>query len=216
LIPTGLFVSPFPSVENPMAMIEEFAKQTAAAQTVAAGGPSPTAGTPQAIVTTGTGTLITAQAGVTSTPTATTAAGGGTPTNASSSGVTTVVTPVVSNVTPLPPGVRPATYTLQSGEFPYCLARRFDVNPDDLLSINGLSSGNLFMPGVTLKIPQTGNFPADRALAAHPTTYTVSSSDETIFGVACRYGDVDPALLASTNGLTTSADLTVGQQLKIP
>src|SRR5690242_13905407 len=70
LIPTGLFVSPFPSVENPMAMIEEFAKQTAAAQTVAAGGPSPTAGTPQAIVTTGTGTLITAQPGVTSTPTA--------------------------------------------------------------------------------------------------------------------------------------------------
>lgn len=38
LLPTGLFVSPFPSVENPMAMIEEFAKQTAAAQTVAAGG----------------------------------------------------------------------------------------------------------------------------------------------------------------------------------
>ena len=33
LIPTGLFVSPFPSVENPMAMIEQFAKQTAAAQT---------------------------------------------------------------------------------------------------------------------------------------------------------------------------------------
>jgi hypothetical protein len=26
VIPTGLFVSPFPSVENPMAMIEEFAK----------------------------------------------------------------------------------------------------------------------------------------------------------------------------------------------
>jgi hypothetical protein len=34
--------------------------------------------------------------------------------------------------------------------------------------------------------------------------------------VACKYGDVDPALLASTNGLTTSADLTVGQTLKIP
>jgi LysM repeat protein len=211
LIATGLFVSPFPSVENPMAMIEEFAKQTAAAQTVAAGGPTGTPGTPQAIIT---GTLITAQVGGSVTPTTTLV--GGTPTNASSAGVATVVTPIVSNVTPLPPGFRPATYTLQSGEFPYCLARRFDVNPNDLLSINGLSTGNLFMPGVTLKIPQSGSFPADRALAAHPTTYTVSSSDETIFGVACRYGDVDPAVLASTNGLSTSADLTIGQQLKIP
>jgi LysM repeat protein len=213
LIGTGLFVSPFPSVENPMAMIEEFAKQTAAAQTVAAGGPSPTAGTPQAIVT---GTVITAQ--VSGTGTATQTLAGGTPTNANSVGTTVVITvaPSGPTSTPIPPGVRPASYTLQSGEFPYCIARRFDVNPDDLLTINGLSSGNLFMPGVTLKIPQSGNFPADRALAAHPTNYTVSSSDETIFSVACRYGDVDPAVLASTNGLSTSADLTVGQQLKIP
>lgn len=39
LLPTGLFVSPVASVENPMAMIEEFAKQTAAAQTATAGTP---------------------------------------------------------------------------------------------------------------------------------------------------------------------------------
>jgi LysM repeat protein len=127
-----------------------------------------------------------------------------------------VVTQSGPSSTPIPPGVRPASYTLQSGEFPYCIARRFDVNPDELLSINGLASGNIYYPNLTLKIPQSGSFPADRALAAHPTTYTVSSSDETIFGVACRYGDVDPAVLASTNGLSTSADLTLGQQLKIP
>src|SRR5688572_4542188 len=84
LIATGLFVSPFPSVENPMAMIEEFAKQTAAAQTVAAGGPTSTPGTPQAIVT---GTVITAQAGGAATPTPTS----GTPTNANSVPITSVV-----------------------------------------------------------------------------------------------------------------------------
>lgn len=211
LISTGLFVSPFPSVENPMAMIEEFAKQTAAAQTVAAGGPTGTPGTPQAIVT--LSTVITAQVGGSITPTAT----AGTPTNANSVPTTPVViTPGGPTATPIPPGVRPATYTLQSGEFPYCIARRFNVNPDDLLSMNGLSSGNIYMPGITLKIPQTGVFPGDRALASHPTTYTVASTDETIFGVACRYGDVDPAVLASTNGLSVSADLTSGQQLKIP
>ena len=62
LIPTGLFVSPFPSVENPMAMIEQFAKQAAAAQTNVAGG-----GTP-AHAGSHTGTVITSQAVGTDTP----------------------------------------------------------------------------------------------------------------------------------------------------
>lgn len=211
LIPSGLFVSPFPSVENPMAMIEEFAKQTAAAQTVAAGGPSGTPATPQEIVT--GGTVITAQVGGTDTPTAT----AGTPTNANPLPTTPIVVTLGGPIsTPIPPGSRPASYTLRSGEFPYCIARRFNLNPDDLLSLNGLTSGNLFMPGITLKIPQGGVFPGDRALALHPTTYTVSSSDETISAVACRYGDVDPAILASTNGLSVSANLGIGQQLQIP
>src|SRR5512139_2262620 len=65
LIPTGLFVSPFPSVENPMAMIEQFAKQTAAAQTAAAGGITITPGTAQVGVT---GTMITPQSGASATP----------------------------------------------------------------------------------------------------------------------------------------------------
>jgi len=105
---------------------------------------------------------------------------------------------------------------LQPGEFPYCIARRFNVDPDNLLSLNGLISGELFLPGITLKIPQSGAFPGDRSLASHPTTYTVASTDETVFSVACKYGDVDPAVLASTNGISVSADLSAGQQLKIP
>ena len=69
LIPTGLFVSPFPSVENPMDMIQQFAQQTAAAQTsVAAGG---TPGTPSTVVTAVTGTVLTPQTGVTATITPT-------------------------------------------------------------------------------------------------------------------------------------------------
>lgn len=207
LIPTGLFVSPFPSVENPMAMIEQFAKQTAAAQTAAAGGVTGTPGTPQTITT---GTVTTPQTSGSITPTAT----AGTPTNANA--VATTVTPGGPTATSIPAGSRPSSYTLQSGEFPYCIARRFNVNPDDLLSLNGLTGGDVFMPGITLKIPQSGAFPGDRALASHPTTYSVSSSDETVFSVACKYGDVDPAVLASTNGISVSADLNVGQQLKIP
>lgn len=209
LLPDGLFVSPFPSVENPMAMIEEFAKQTAAAQTSVAGGGTPDAGsaltgTPQAATT---DTVLTPQSDViaTATPTSVVIS---TPTNASGQAIATAV----------PAGVRPASYTLQSGEFPYCIARRFNVDPDELLALSGLSSSqaNSLSSGTVLKIPQSGAFPGDRALASHPTTYTVVSSDETIYGVACKFGDVDPAAIASANGLSSSTSLTAGQQLQIP
>ena len=118
--------------------------------------------------------------------------------------------------TALPAGSRPATYTLQKGEFPYCISRRFDVNPDDLLSLNGLSSGNLYYPNLTLKIPQSGSFPGARALRTHPVTYTVAAADETIYSVACKFGDVDPSAIAQANNVSPGAALTSGQQLSIP
>ncbi len=193
LLPTGLFVSPIPSVENPMAMIEEFAKQTAAAQTVVAGG-----GTPQPVTT--PGAAVTPLGG---TPVAVT------PTNA-------VATTPLAVGTPVPAGVRPATYTLQAGEFPYCIARRFNVDPDQLLSLSGLTSPDVYYAGLVLKIPQSGAFPGDRSLAAHPSTYTVASSEDTLYSIACKYGDVDPASLASVNGISPATNLTIGQQIKIP
>jgi LysM repeat protein len=118
--------------------------------------------------------------------------------------------------TSMPVGSRPATYTLQSGEFVFCIARRFDVDPDQVLSLNGLSDGQTVYPGKVLKIPQSGSFPGSRALKNHPATYTVSSSNETVYSIACQYGDVDPGAIAQTNNLSPSAGLTAGQQLSIP
>src|SRR5512135_3365012 len=46
LIPTGLFVSPFPSGQDPLQIIAELGTQTAAAGTVQAGGSVAVAGTP--------------------------------------------------------------------------------------------------------------------------------------------------------------------------
>ncbi len=115
-----------------------------------------------------------------------------------------------------PSGPRPASYTLQRGEYPYCIARRFNVDPADLLSLNGLSSGDLYYPNLTLKIPQSGSFPGTRARQSHPTTYKVAASDETINGVACIFGDVDPAAIAQANNLSSNSALTIGQSLQIP
>jgi LysM repeat protein len=127
---------------------------------------------------------------------------------------------VVANApsaTPIPAGSRPGTYTLQNGEFPFCIARRFNINPDDLLAANGLASGDLYYAGQVLKIPQSGGaFPGDRMLRSHPASYTVSTSDETVYSIACAFGDVDPALIAQKNGISVGTALTAGQALSIP
>jgi len=206
VIPDGLFVSPFPSVENPMAMIEEFAKQTAAAQTSVAGGETP--GTPSTPAT----LEVTPQADA-ATPTTDVFS---TPTNAQP--VTATSQPAAAAATSVPPGVRPATYTLQKGEFPYCIARRFNVDPDQLLSLSGLTStqANSLSTGTVLTIPQSGSFPGNRALVSHPATYNVLSADETLHSIACKYGDVDPNAIATANNISVSAKLTIGQTLQIP
>jgi LysM repeat protein len=121
--------------------------------------------------------------------------------------------PVIVVATPTPG--RPATYTLQPGEFPYCIARRFNVDPADLLSLNGLGAGQNYPSGTTLSIPQTGSYPGTRALQTHPTQYTVAVND-TFYKIACAFGDVDPAAIAAANGLAISAPLTTGQILNIP
>lgn len=109
------------------------------------------------------------------------------------------------------------TYTLQAGEFPYCIARRFNLDPEALLTLNGISSSQTyFTPGTVLKLPSGGQpFPGSRALRSHPANHVVSSG-ETIYSIACKYGDVDPANIAATNGLSAPYTLTVGQTLQIP
>ncbi|MBI3151663.1 MAG: LysM peptidoglycan-binding domain-containing protein [Chloroflexi bacterium] len=207
LIPDGLFVSPFPTGENPMAMIEEFAKQTAAAQTAVAGGGTPaTPGIPATAQVGTTGTVITPQTGAIATATSTPVVIS-TPTNAN------VNVPPAG--TAVPPGTRPKEWVLQPGEWPYCIARRFDVDPDALLQASGLTSPDIYYIGQKLIIPQSGSFPGARNLLAHPTTYT-ASADDSVYGIACKFGDVSPDAIASANGISVSAKLTAGQQIKIP
>lgn len=122
-------------------------------------------------------------------------------------------TPIV--VPTATPGL-PDTWTLQKGEHPYCIARRFNVNPIEMLDLSGLSRSGNYPPGTVLRIPKTGNtFPAARSLKDHPTTYKVKSGD-TIYSIACEFGDVDPYAIAYANGLSAPYKLTPGQELHIP
>jgi LysM repeat protein len=123
--------------------------------------------------------------------------------------------PTPTSLPPTPVLTKPESYTIQSGEYVYCLARRFDVDPQDILSLNGLSSYSLLSPGMTIKIPTNGSCPFERTVLPHPDTWTVSAG-ETIYGIACEYGDVYPESIIAVNGLTEPYTLTAGQILQIP
>lgn len=126
--------------------------------------------------------------------------------------VETPTMPVIVVSTP----VVPASYVLQQGEFPYCLARRFNVDPGTLLSANGLNANSAVSPGTTLSIPVATTWSgAPRERIPHPASYTVKSGD-TIYSIACAYGDVFPESIAEANALQAPYALTVGQVLQIP
>lgn len=136
--------------------------------------------------------------------------------------VTETPAPVVPTNTPEPkqyvqatPGI-PTSYVLKYGEFPFCIARRFDVNQYELLAINGLGLNSSTYVGLTLKIPTTGNhFDGNPALREHPTNYTVKAGD-TLEIIACKFGNVSPDMIALQNGLEAPYTLSVGQKLVIP
>lgn len=155
---------------------------------------------------------------------------GSQPTSTVNTGGTPVVPPTGAASTPAPgitpvvivatatPG-RPASYTLMQGEFPYCIARRFNVNQDELLALNGLTSATTssLQAGAVLRIPQSGNpFVGDRARNPHPATYTVLSSNETIYSVACYFGNIDPTQIIAANSLVAPYTLHISQTLSIP
>ena len=210
---------PKPVATSGMNAIEIAGTQTAVAT---AGMPMPTsaagAGTPVQVIANPT---FTPMGGVDLTPAV------GQPT-ASSAGNTPLPSPTVGAAatavvnTPLPiatagPIVKPASYILHDGEFPYCLARRYNVNPDELLTLNGLSSTtSYYTPGTKITIPQSGGaFPGQRSLKPHPTQYTVRAGD-TIYSVACLFGDVDPMAIVSANNLSGTYTLTAGSAIQIP
>ena len=110
----------------------------------------------------------------------------------------------------------PDSYVLHSGEHIYCLARRFNIYPEDIVDYNGYEYGTLQYPGDTILIPPAGRpYVGNRALQYHPADYTVIYGD-TLYSIACLFGDVDPRSIAAANDLDVDQVLTPGTVLQIP
>lgn len=134
--------------------------------------------------------------------------------------VTSTLPVIATTAVPAPTLVvgKPASYTLKKGEFPYCIARRFNVSPGELLTLNNLSTAQAqtYQPGMTLSIPQGGAaFPPPRARNAHPVTYVVPQNT-TLYGVACYFGDIDPTAILNANSIPNPDNIAAGTTLQIP
>jgi LysM repeat protein len=111
---------------------------------------------------------------------------------------------------------RPQSYTLQAGEWPICIARRYDLDVSSLLALNGLSMDSRPAAGTTLRIPQSGTWNSgNQAWHSHPTTYTVRAGDN-VNVVACYFGNLLPEDVIGANNLSSPYTLTSGQTLTIP
>ena len=110
----------------------------------------------------------------------------------------------------------PSTYTIHYGEHPFCLARRFDIDPEAILSVNGLAKDDKVNPGDVLSIPDSaGPYEGDRNFSTRPDTFTVLPMD-TFYSIACYYGDVFPIEIAAANSMTIDEALEVGAVIEIP
>ena len=120
---------------------------------------------------------------------------------------------------PTPDMHRPETYSLNKGEWAFCIARRYNLNPIDLLNASGLSLESKPDVGFILKIPQTGEWPESRFghryIREHPAMHE-GSAGETLNTIACLYGDVDPGEIVEANELPEPYTITAGKMLRIP
>ena len=83
------------------------------------------------------------------------------------------------------PLTRPTSWTIHGGETVFCIARRFDLDPDEILSMNGLNAYSMLHIGDVLQLPQSGSWTSgDRKILDHPDTWDVTPG-ETVYGIAC-------------------------------
>lgn len=132
---------------------------------------------------------------------------------------TAEVAAVLPTMAPTPVLERPQTYTLQAGEWPICIARRYGLDLGTFLDLNGLTmNSKAFSAGTVLKIPATGDWSSasgSRTLKAHPASHTIAAG-QSIYSIACSYGDVSPEAILAANGLASAAELKVGSTISIP
>src|SRR5690606_960394 len=95
-------------------------------------------------------------------------------------------------------------YQVKRGEPLYSIANQSKLTVSELAALNGLSANSGLRIGQTIKIP---------AGSQVPDSYTVQSGD-TLTGIAAQY-NLSMDQIANLNNISRSANLRVGQHLKL-
>ncbi|WP_019672609.1 lytic transglycosylase [Psychrobacter lutiphocae] len=116
------------------------------------------------------------------------------------------------------------TYKVKAGDGLINLAREYGVSTADLAAANNISASSGLRIGQTLKVPNTkssgsqstssGSTSRSSVASSNGGNYTVKSGDSLI-RLASQHG-LTLNQLASANGLSTTAQLQIGQKITIP
>ncbi len=133
--------------------------------------------------------------------------------------------PTLPSATPIRSGQ--TQYTVQLGDWVYSIARKFGVNPDDIISLNNLAYPYTVTVGQVLKIPTGGSLPFATSTPGGPTvtpggptlvpgtrTYIVQEG-EWVYSIARKFG-VDPQAIIDANHLQYPYTLHPADTLVIP
>ena len=118
--------------------------------------------------------------------------------------------------TPIPGGQ--VEYTVKPGDWIWKIARDYNVDPQEIIDLNGLSDPGDISVGMTLLIPLSETTVEPTAVVSTPVTGGIThivQSGEWIWEIARTYG-VDPQAIIDANDLADPANIYPGQELIIP
>lgn len=104
-------------------------------------------------------------------------------------------------------GAEPLSHIVREGDTVYGIARRFEVDMDELLRFNGIEAPELLLPGTVILIPGE-----DEEIPL--TTYTVTAGD-TLYRIAREY-EITVDELRTMNDLDQTDVLRIGLQIVVP
>ncbi len=110
-------------------------------------------------------------------------------------------------------------YVVQSGDTLYSISRKSGISLNQLLSLNGLSTSSLILPGQALSLGNTTpvSKPTTTTLVSNTSgangTYTVKAGD-TLYSISRRFG-MSLSQLVSANGISTSSIIQPGETLRV-
>jgi LysM repeat protein len=125
-------------------------------------------------------------------------------------------TPVIVVNSPTPGAAQTQTYVVQTGEWVYSIARKFAVDPNDIIALNNLQYPFDLEVGQEIIIPSAGSSSTgpDATVVAGGTEYIVKTGDS-VYSIAQAHG-VDYDSIISANGLVFPYNIYPGDRLIIP